>query len=160
MLTSLLASVVVAWGLTIGGSGQAADDRAEITAVVQKLFDAIAARDAEMAKQAVLADAQFVSARTQDGKVVTRRTTLQQFVENLAKGTNRQLERMWNPEVRVQGTIATLWAPYDFYRDGTFSHCGIDAFDLVKTPDGWRIAGGVWSVETTGCPASPLGPVK
>ena len=24
-------------------------------------------------------------------------------------------ERMWDPEVRIDGPVATLWAPYDFY---------------------------------------------
>jgi hypothetical protein len=36
----------------------------------------------------------------------------------------------------------------------------VDAFDLVKTPEGWKIAGGVYTVERTGCPPSPLGPPK
>jgi len=68
-------------------------------------------------------------------------------------------ERIWNPEVRVHGSIATVWAPYDFWVDGKFSHCGVDAFDLIKTPDGWKIAGGVFTMEAK-CEPSPLGPPK
>ena len=54
-------------------------------------------------------------------------------------------ERIWNPEVRVNGLIATVWAPYDFWIDGKFSHCGVDQFDLIKTEEGWKIAGGVYT---------------
>jgi hypothetical protein len=36
-------------------------------------------------------------------------------------------------------------------------HCGVDAFDLVETPEGWKIAGGVYTVEMEGCAPSPLG---
>ena len=43
--------------------------------------------------------------------------------------------------------IATVWTPYDFWIDGKFSHCGIDAFDLVKTDEGWKIAGGSYTLE-------------
>jgi hypothetical protein len=75
-------------------------------------------------------------------------------------GKERLLERMWNPEVKVHGGIATLWAPYDFYRDGKFSHCGIDAFDLVRTAAGWQIVGATFTIERTNCPPSPLGPPK
>ena len=64
-----------------------------------------------------------------------------------------------NPEVRLHGTVATVWTPYDFWIDGKFSHCGIDAFDLVKTASGWKIAGVVFTVEPK-CEPSPLGPLK
>src|SRR5256885_3716182 len=40
-------------------------------------------------------------------------------------------ERMWNPEVRIDGGIATLWTPYDFHVGPRFSHCGYDAFQLT-----------------------------
>ena len=68
-------------------------------------------------------------------------------------------ERMWNPEVRIRGAIATIWTPYDFWTDGKFSHCGIDAFDLVKTDEGWKISGGGYTIEAQ-CDPSPLGPLK
>jgi hypothetical protein len=35
---------------------------------------------------------------------------------------------------------------------------GVDAFDL-KTDEGWRIAGGAYTVESK-CEPSPLGPLK
>ena len=50
-------------------------------------------------------------------------------------------------------------APYDFWIDGKYSHCGIDAFDLVKTSEGWKISGGVFTTQAT-CAPSPLGPLK
>ena len=36
---------------------------------------------------------------------------------------------------------------------------GINAFDLVKTAEGWKIAGGIYTVESK-CEPSPLGPLK
>jgi hypothetical protein len=51
-----------------------------------------------------------------------------------------------------------VWTPYDFHIDGEFSHCGIDAFNMVRTDEGWKIASIVWTVERTGCENSPLGP--
>jgi hypothetical protein len=70
------------------------------------------------------------------------------------------LERMWDARVLIHGRIAVLWTPYDFHRDGKFSHCGVDAFSLVKTDDGWKIAGFIYTVEPEGCRPSPLGPVR
>jgi hypothetical protein len=67
---------------------------------------------------------------------------------------------MWEPVVHLQGPIATLWAPYDFYIDGQRSHCGIDTVTLLRAAQGWQIAALVYTVQRTGCPASPLGPPR
>ena len=37
--------------------------------------------------------------------------------------------------------------PYDFYIDGKWSHCGVDAFTMLKSDGRWRIASLSWSVE-------------
>jgi hypothetical protein len=66
---------------------------------------------------------------------------------------------MWNPEVRVRGDIATIWTPDDFWIDGEFSHCGTDSFHLIRSPEGWRITSGLYTVERK-CEPSSLGPLK
>lgn len=70
------------------------------------------------------------------------------------------VERMWDPTVQVHGAIATLWAPYDFYVNHTFSHCGVNAVQLIRSAEGWRVANWIWTVEPEGCAPSPLGPVR
>ena len=65
---------------------------------------------------------------------------------------------MWHPRVELHGDVASVWAPYDFHRDGAFSHCGVDAFTLLRGDGGWVITGATYTVETADCPPSPLGP--
>ena len=137
-----------------------AADRDAIVAVAQRFFDAIAQRDPAIARQVMLPEGQVVAVSDQKGTSVPRARTAQQFADGLANATGDSLERMWSPDVRVQGGIGTLWTRYDFHRDGTFSHCGVDAFNLVKTADGWRIASVMYTIERTNCPPSPLGPPK
>jgi hypothetical protein len=60
--------------------------------------------------------------------------------------------------VYIEGPIATVTTPYDFYVARKLKHCGIDHFTLVKEVDGWKISGGVFTMQRSGCPASPLGP--
>ncbi len=48
----------------------------------------------------------------------------------------------------------------DFHADGKFSHCGIDVFNLVRMPDGWKISGGMFTMQREGCAESPLGVVE
>jgi hypothetical protein len=132
-------------------------DRDEIVATVQRFFDTMATRDVDGAGQVLLPGGSLVSVRTQDGNVVVRTSPHQAYLDGLASRQADVLERMWDPEVRVHGPVATLWTRYDFFRNGAFSHCGVDAFDLVRTESGWKISGGVYTVETADCPPSPLG---
>ena len=84
---------------------------------------------------------------------------LWEYFGRLQRSQQTNRERIWNPEVRVHGLIATVWAPYDFWTDGKFSHCGVDLFDLIKTAEGWKISGGAFTMEST-CEPSLLGPLK
>lgn len=70
-------------------------------------------------------------------------------------------ERGFRPTVHVSGPLAVVWMPYDFYRDGKWSHCGVDAFTLLRTANGWRIATLSWSVEQPpACQPHPDGPPR
>ena len=154
-------------GLTLCGStpvlAQAASsdtDKAAVTAAVQALFDAMAAKDSQKALALVIPDGQLQSVRKTDGPAVARGRTLEAFANGLATQKAPMLDRMWNPEVHVTGPIASLVARYDFHLDGKFTHCGTDIFTLVKTAEGWKISGGIYTVEPTGCEPSPLGVPK
>ncbi len=136
-----------------------ADDRSAVLAVVQGFFDTMTAKDAEAARRLLVPEGAFHSIRRQDGKAVRRSFTNEAYLKDLPGTKQRLRERIWNPEVRIHGAVATVWAPYDFWRDGVFSHCGVDAFDLVRTDEGWKIAGGAYTVETE-CGPSPLGPLR
>jgi hypothetical protein len=70
-------------------------------------------------------------------------------------------ERGFRPEVRVNGPVAVVWYPYDFYIDGKWSHCGVDVFTLINSDARWRIATMVWSAEQPPvCEKHPDGPPK
>ena len=143
--------------LALPASARAQSDSAAVVSVAQRLLDAINAGDTASARAVLAPGAQFFSTRAGGAP---RRQADTVFVRSLAAPTAKYLERMWSPVVRVKGAIADVWAPYDFYIDGRFSHCGIDTFTLLKASNGWQIASVVYTVESTGCAPSPLGPPK
>jgi hypothetical protein len=132
------------------------DEKTAVIATVQALFDAMAAKDSVTARKLLLPNS--VSYITQQGNDST--PALAWSHENISiqmRNPDRQVrERMWNIEVLVHDRIAQLWANYDFYVNGEFRHCGIDAFTLVKEKDGWKIASGAFTVEKLGCQTPPL----
>lgn len=128
----------------------AGDAEAEVLAVVDRFFVAFAANDfAAMAKLRVEGSVDFVDGPSKTGG--TRLTRRPVTVERNTPGNYR--ERYWDPDVKVRGRIAIVWAPYEFWLDGTSHHCGIDVFEMVKEDDGWKIANLMWTQEPDACPS-------
>ena len=129
-------------------------DEKEVLASVQLLFDGMAGHSAEKLTAAMAADFQGVGII--DGQV--RKITRDGFIQSNVNNKSAALERMWEPKVLIRGPIASVWAEYDYHRDGKFTHCGIDAFLLMKTAAGWQIFSIEYTMEREGCKPSPLGP--
>ena len=62
------------------------------------------------------------------------------LLEGLKDAEGGFRERYWDAVVLTDGNIASVWAPYDFFINGKFSHCGVDLFYLVKENKEWKIA--------------------
>ena len=148
--------------LTPGARSQQDDtgDREAVLATVQEFFRTMTAKDTEGARAVLEPEGRFFSVRpAPDGTRSVGSFTNQSYLDGLASGTTHQVERLWDPEVRIHDGVANVWAPYDFHIDGKFSHCGVDSFDLIRTDTGWKISGGVYTVQPEGCAPSPLGPL-
>jgi hypothetical protein len=119
---------------------------------VQALFDAMRTRDTSAIRAGFTPGAQLVSIRTVPGAPARFQTQpLAAFVTSISRASEELVERMWDPRVDIAGDIASLWAPYEFRIGANFSHCGHDAVHLVRTAEGWKIAGITYTVITTGC---------
>ena len=134
-------------------------EREAVLKTVQTFFDTMTAQDVEGARKVLQPQGRFHAMRMRNGKPDVREFSNKEYFAILQASKQKMRERIWNPEVRIQGLIATVRAPYDFWIDGKLSHCGVDAFDLIKTQEGWKLAGGVYTVENN-CAPSPLGPLK
>jgi len=141
------------------GAQSAGKEREAVMRTMQAFFDTMTARDVDGARQILQPQGRFHAMTMKDGKPDVRAFANEEYFAQLQASKQKMQERIWNPDVRINGLIANVTAAYDFWIDGKFSHCGIDAFDLIKTEEGWKIAGGVYTVEST-CAPSPLGPLK
>lgn len=125
-----------------------------VLAVADAALEAISAEDMEAFTDLMLDEAISVPTSSQGVGVRSRAS----WLENPPPGDI--VERGFDPEVRVSGTIASVWYPYDLYIDGEWSHCGVDVFTLAHTGEaGWRIAALGWSREQPpACRQHPDGP--
>ena len=48
-------------------------------------------------------------------------------------------ERFTISKILVDGNMASVWVPYQFYYKDNFSHCGVNSFQLAKINNEWKI---------------------
>lgn len=48
-------------------------------------------------------------------------------------------ERLLDYNIQIDGIMANVWTPYEFWFNGTFSHCGVNSFQLFKDAEQWKI---------------------
>jgi hypothetical protein len=60
-------------------------------------------------------------------------------------------ERLLDYRIELDGNLAHVWTPYQFWLNGTLSHCGANAFTLAKTTAGWKIIHLIDSRRREGC---------
>ena len=127
-------------------------DRAAVLATVQKVFDAMRTRDTSLLREAFDTSARLVGVATR-GTPAVRLTTPAQFGAAIARAPAGDVwnERVFDPEVRIDGEVAQVWAYYTFRRSATFSHCGVDAFMLLRVGTTWKITQLSDSRRTQGC---------
>jgi len=130
-------------------------ERLEIVDVVEQLFSGMQQRDTALLSRLLDPNARLVSVRATGGDSRITSSTAAEFLDRIAMAGDTLTERMWDPEVRIAGDIATLWAPYDFYIGTEFSHCGHDAFHLVRQNGAWLITAVTYSARTSSCGSAP-----
>ena len=133
------------------GTGGEAGEKEKIISVVNQFFAVLASRSVEDAREILVPEGAAFSLREKDNQTLLRFTAFQDLIKSLAESKKNYKEVMTNPTVLIHNTIAVVWAEYKFYIDGEFSHCGVDAFNLVKTNNAWKISGIIYTVEPTGC---------
>lgn len=135
------------------------DEEKAVLETIDRFFASMTARDTAAMSTTMLHDGSLHIA-ADDASNPARTVAFSAYLAKLSQGTERYVERYWDPLVRVDGTVASATMPYDFHVDGKFSHCGVDLFTLVKGPEGWRIATVAFTRQAENCRASPLGPFK
>jgi len=117
------------------------NDVAALKNVINRLFTGMERADTTLIRSTFSTTAilQTVT-KNKEGKVSVISEPLDSFILTISKPhTQAYNERITFDAVKIDGDLAMVWAPYRFYLGETFSHCGVDAFQLVKIDGEWKI---------------------
>ncbi len=131
-------------------TAQTAED--SIKTVVNNMFDAMRNGDKASLISCFADSAILQTIIEKDGKITIKTEPLKEFADFVATvAKNDADERITFDVIKTDGTLAIVWTPYKFYYKGSFSHCGTDAFQLVKINGNWKIQYLIDTRRKTGC---------
>ena len=108
---------------------------------INTLFDGMRKGDSTMLRSVFSKDMILQSVSTnKEGKAILTTEKADVFVK--AIGTPHTAiydERITFDDIKIDGDLASVWAPYKFYLGDKFSHCGVDVFQLMNMAGEWKI---------------------
>lgn len=117
------------------------EEKSAVYQVVVDLFDGMRAGDSAKVHHCYHPDVvKWTSYTNKKGEKVLKTGSLQKFLD--AVGTPHDEvwdEKIRNTKINIDGNLAQVWTEYAFYLGDKFSHCGVDAFLMTKTEEGWKI---------------------
>jgi hypothetical protein len=151
--------LMIVLGISLSAHGQQDAEGMAIMQPIVRLFTGMNLGDSAMVHSAFAKDVTMATVmKDKSGNVVVRReSSIAGFLK--AVGTPHPepwSEPIWDARIEVDGTFAQVWTQYAFYLGKKFSHCGVDAFQLVNDGKGWKIIHLADTRHTSGCnvPAS------
>ena len=150
----LIAVFALAALAPVQARAQAAAAEDSVRAVITGLFDAMRTRDSAAVRASFIPEARLHTAVVrQNGTPLLREEPVDSFVAAVGAPSDVVWdERIDAWHVRMDGPLAVVTVDYSFYAGPQFSHCGIDAFQLFRGPEGWKIFQLTDTRRRAGCP--------
>ena len=77
----------------------------------------------------------------QQGETLLRDADFSGFLKNIVSIPDSipYREEITGYAIKIDGPMANAWTDYTFWLRDSFSHCGVNSFQLMKQDDQWRI---------------------
>jgi ketosteroid isomerase-like protein len=115
------------------------DERAAIEATILQLFDGMRAADSAKVAAVFHPDFRLQSVGYDtSGQAYFQTGDKDRFLQSIGSYPAGTLdEQLFGITIEVDPPLATAWTPYSFFVNGKLSHCGTNAFQLVKLDGRW-----------------------
>lgn len=138
-MKDLLFYLIFILSLNIAGKAQTSED--SVKTVINNLFTAMKNSDTVLLKSC-FADKSILQTikRNSERIISVIDESLGDFSISVGTQPKGALdEQIVFDIIRIDGPLAIVWTPYQFYYKGKFSHCGVNSFQLVKINNEWKI---------------------
>ncbi|HEX5726779.1 MAG TPA: nuclear transport factor 2 family protein [Longimicrobiaceae bacterium] len=152
----LLCAALLAAVAPLGPLQAQTPDEQAVRAVVDRMFDGMRRGDSVAVRSVFHPQARLQTTAVRDGRLMVREDSISAFVR--AVGTPHEQvfdERISNVVIHIDGPLALAWMDYSFHLGDRFSHCGVNLFQLVRSPgEDWKVLSIIDTRRREGCPGA------
>lgn len=117
-------------------------EKEAIKSTIELFFDGFHKQDSSIILQSVSRDILLQTVvQSDNGDAQVRKQAFNDFLRSIIgiPATTKFKEVLKGFSIHTDGLMAQAWTPYEFWVNGTLSHCGVNAFHLIKEASGWKI---------------------
>ncbi|MEZ0007103.1 hypothetical protein ABH942_002482 [Flavobacterium sp. 28YEA47A] len=114
---------------------------AEIRQSIKTFFEGIHTRDSLKINSVSDEDLMLqtvVQSPRRNKVIVTKAADFKRYVATIPKETKFE-EKLLSYTIKVDGGMAHVWIPFEFYINGELTHKGVNSMQLFKDKDVWKV---------------------
>ncbi len=114
--------------------------RIEVKTVVDNFIQALNQQDTKTMLHLMDRNIGFMTVFFDGNNSILAAESVEMFIDNIESAEPGMIEEeLLNYKITTSEALATVWSEYNFFVNGKLTHCGENAFQLYKSPKGWKI---------------------
>ena len=118
------------------------EEEKKVKQTIVEFFSAFHAQDSIAIKNTTYSSVVLQSiGLDMEGKSVLKNENFNDFLKSIVSIPDSIAfqERLTDFSIQIDGTMANVWTPYEFWLNNKFHHCGVNSFQLLKVKNAWKI---------------------
>lgn len=118
------------------------NEKEEVKKAVESFFDGFHNQDSIQIKSTTSPGIIMQTiGRDKEGASVVKTSEFNNFLKSIVSipDTTKFREKLLSYQIQIDGSMANVWTPYEFWINDTLSHCGVNSFQLHKQDGTWKI---------------------
>lgn len=140
-MSRVITVILFFMAIQIGAAQQNKEEQA-IKKVVETFFEGLHNGDSTLIAGVLHEEIKIqTTGTTRDGVKFLRSQKREQVLTGIAnkKPENKYFEKLLSYNIKIDGNLASVWTPYEFYLNDNFSHCGANSFQMFNNNGKWEI---------------------
>lgn len=135
--------ILIAFGLclfVLSGKAQSSEETA-VKQTIETFFKGFHQQDSVLLKSVISNQVIIQTIANKADSTFVQAENYNAFVKHIIgiPTTTKFEEKLLSFNIQIDGAMAHVWTPYEFRLNDTFSHCGVNSFQLFKASDSWKI---------------------
>jgi hypothetical protein len=135
-------TLLIIFVLTTVVSAQTNNEQIAVKKTIETFFDGLHKGDSTIVSSTLHTTIKIQTTLTnKDGKKKLITDSKKKLLIGIAnkKAENTYLEKLLSWDIKIDGNLASVWTPYQFYLNGKLSHCGANSYQLFNNNGKWEI---------------------